>query len=724
MKKAGIAFLALLLCLGGRPPVVLAEERSEVSAEETSPETEESNTRNTESDGTDSGMPEQDDEADAIRNDANAQYELSTVISTDSKSDFGEIRFLTDHGEWTVNNEMPGFNLFLSAGEIVRFAPNLKKSMECTAIAVDEDGNEEIIDGNTFTMPDHAVELRMEVHAPHVYANAKNGTIKVEVNGVDTDLAEPGDTVQLTFIPDQYYQVSPEDMYFVGKAQPEVQWNDNTCTFVMPEGGDLGVYEEFKWIPASFLDVYDDGQPFRYELTVNGEKADAARKGDEVRLTLTMDEGYYIDALIARNGFTQEETFKIENYKLKNVYTFDFTMPDFGLFLYPVVTEEFASYADENGTVYKVNAQEITSSTMLTLYTGWYFINDNVTINNRIKIKGDVNLILPDDMTLTCRNGIHNSEGNSLTIWGQENGTGYLDVRAPSYYRAGIGGNGDENGGTFILHGGRINSEAGEDGAGVGGGYRGDGGIIRIYGGYLHGHGNNNGAGIGGGEYGRGGDIRIYGGEVYGEGDKSDITDWFTAGGAGIGGGEDRDGGYIEINGGTVRALAGTGDIGAGAGIGGGDEGNGGTIIINGGSVTAKSDDDGAAIGGGNHGGAGTIEINGGNISAVSEYYGAGIGSGLGLVKVDGRITVNGGNINAQSKYGAGIGGGHDANSGTIELCGGTIIAKSGLSVAIGADSGTPDISLADRMKVEGYSIDDRYKVLRYLHYAKVCEAY
>ena len=145
------------------------------------------------------------------------------------------------------------------------------------------------------------------------------------------------------------------------------------------------------------------------------------------------------------------------------------------------------------------SATEVTTNTT-TWNSGWYVAQDEVTINDRVTVTGNVHLILQDNCTLTVNGGINVAEGNSLTIYGQSEG---------------------ENAGTLVA----INSSTA---AGIGGGNVGNGGEITIYGGTIEASGSN-GAGIGGGNVGAGGTVTITGGTVTATGGR--------AGGAGIGGG-------------------------------------------------------------------------------------------------------------------------------------------------------------------------------------------
>ena len=142
---------------------------------------------------------------------------------------------------------------------------------------------------------------------------------------------------------------------------------------------------------------------------------------------------------------------------------------------------------------------------------GWYVVNSDVTIENRVTVTGDVRLILADGCTLTVNGGIQVTVGDSLTIYGQENGTGAL-ITTGDDGKAGIGGGEDNSsgmigggidGGTVTINGGTVTATGGAYAAGIGGGSStlsgGNGGNVTITGGTVTATGGIGGAGIGGG---------------------------------------------------------------------------------------------------------------------------------------------------------------------------------------------------------------------------------
>ena len=180
---------------------------------------------------------------------------------------------------------------------------------------------------------------------------------------------------------------------------------------------------------------------------------------------------------------------------------------------------------------------------------GWYVVNSNVTISTRVTVTGDVHLILADGASLDAAQGVNVGAGNSLTIYGQSDGTGELYANYNNGSRgmlqnasAGIGSNEYEGCGTITINGGRIFACGGVQGISAG-------------------------AGIGCG----------WNPSTY-RGTES-----------------------ITINGGCVTAKGASADYGGGAGIGGaGNSGSISSVTITGGVIVAEGGSNGAAgIGGG-----------------------------------------------------------------------------------------------------------------------------
>lgn len=194
----------------------------------------------------------------------------------------------------------------------------------------------------------------------------------------------------------------------------------------------------------------------------------------------------------------------------------------------------------------------------------------NITIDSRITVTGNVNLILCDNCTLTAAYGITVEEGNTLNIYAQSEGENMGKLIVPreslpasdALYYAGIGGGSDgASCGTVNIHGGDMEIN-GYNGAGIGGAKGtsggGGGGTVTIYGGRVNARSASVGAGIGGGgvsldigadsvDSGEGSVVTVYGG---------DVTAEAAGGGAGIGGGGGGigNGNTVSIYGGKVEA--------------------------------------------------------------------------------------------------------------------------------------------------------------------------
>lgn len=257
------------------------------------------------------------------------------------------------------------------------------------------------------------------------------------------------------------------------------------------------------------------------------------------------------------------------------------------------------SYIDADGNSQTCASATEVNANSTTWTTGWYVVNSNVTINDRVTVSGAVHLILVDGYTLTATDddedkdsGINVSGSNSLTIYGQQNGTGTLTADTESQNPA-IGSNEQEDCGSITINGGTLDAKTGYSSAVIGSGWRGKGGNITINGGTI----TATSWGAGGAGIGSGG---------CNEGSEEDIPDTMkitinggtiTATGSehcpGIGGGKNRKGCSIEINGGTIKATGGTNASGIGTGSAGQTK-----TRITGGIVTATGGGSGYDIGG------------------------------------------------------------------------------------------------------------------------------
>ena len=133
--------------------------------------------------------------------------------------------------------------------------------------------------------------------------------------------------------------------------------------------------------------------------------------------------------------------------------------------------------------------------------TSWYVVKSDITFGSRIEVRGDVRLVLSDNVTLTATKGIDVTAGNSLTIYAQSSDKatmGALSASTDADDTAAIGGNvSSSTCGTITVVGGKITAQGGNDGAGIGGAFGAKGGEVNIYGGVVTAYGSNNGSAIG-----------------------------------------------------------------------------------------------------------------------------------------------------------------------------------------------------------------------------------
>ena len=167
------------------------------------------------------------------------------------------------------------------------------------------------------------------------------------------------------------------------------------------------------------------------------------------------------------------------------------------------------SYLDATGTQQSCTTYTTVESSSTSWNSGWFVVNSNTTISDRITVSGTVNLILTNNATLTASKGITVGSDATLNIYAQtddEATMGALVADATNdnaNYYAGIGGVENADAGMITINGGKINA-TGNAGAGIGsGGGTSTVGTITINGGIITAQDcKNNGAGIGGGFYG------------------------------------------------------------------------------------------------------------------------------------------------------------------------------------------------------------------------------
>ena len=188
--------------------------------------------------------------------------------------------------------------------------------------------------------------------------------------------------------------------------------------------------------------------------------------------------------------------------------------------------------------------------------SGWYAVEKDTSLTNRVEVSGEVNLVLHDGATLTANKGINVPEGASLTIWAQSQGDsmGSLVAQSADESHAAIGSNGTgASAGSLAINGGNVSATTCEGGgaAAIGGGENDGCGAIAINGGKVTAYSSTTGATIGSGRNGKtAGKITISGGKVDAKhGLSSERTSV-------IGGGNSAQTVEIVINGGSVSAVA------------------------------------------------------------------------------------------------------------------------------------------------------------------------
>ena len=398
-----------------------------------------------------------------------------------------------------------------------------------------------------------------------------------------------------------------------------------------------------------------------------------------------------------------EGTWLLNNELVKDTF---FTMPT-----QPSVLERgtVINYYDENGAAKTTYGKLFpTGNEPITLSDNggapaWFLLSESKTLDKRLEIEGSVNLVLQDDCTLTANSGVHVPAGATLTIYGQEKGTGKLTATAPKHsdpnyvINAAIGANDGEDCGTIIVNGGTVTaSVSGSEcyAAAIGGVSNFGSGTIIVNRGdvttSVYGS-NSTAAAIGGGSCGTPGSITLNGGKVTAS---VSGTSW----GAAIGGGADNTGCVtITINGAEVTATV-TADGEYVAAHNSAIGGNNCSVTINSSkNVTANvisrnsGSTEGAAIGGKNC----PVAIHGGTVNATVTENGTGPAGGAaigGSNNSSGNVRITGGTVNATvsatgngAAGGAAIGGGYSGNCGYVVIIGDA--TKVNATVSAGAEA-------------------------------------
>ena len=126
--------------------------------------------------------------------------------------------------------------------------------------------------------------------------------------------------------------------------------------------------------------------------------------------------------------------------------------------LWSFTGDALMDYLALDGTTKKAMVKYITNSTT-TLTNGWWAVNENVTLNDRIESIEDeddnINIILCDGKTFDHVGGYY---GKNLSIWGQEEGTGMWYITYPEDNTTGMLATG-----TLAFNGGTVWVQAAGD---------------------------------------------------------------------------------------------------------------------------------------------------------------------------------------------------------------------------------------------------------------------
>ncbi|MBR7029980.1 MAG: hypothetical protein IKI06_01910 [Prevotella sp.] len=241
--------------------------------------------------------------------------------------------------------------------------------------------------------------------------------------------------------------------------------------------------------------IYDDGgADDNYSDNCNGSLVLKAPDGKQMMLTGTILTEYYLDVLTAYRGTTADDDNMLierssypdddDNPTSTGIGTYNASemLLNFrsnnennyaGLDLtVRLMSDEYENpifYVDANGEEQIADATPVTSKTKKMGKAGkttWYCAGGYGTINDRIELAGTVNLILANGGGLYTSGGLHLPAGNTLNVFTQSTGSGFLATWSyGDNNNAVIGGNGgdDENdgedGGDVNIYGGMFSCD-------------------------------------------------------------------------------------------------------------------------------------------------------------------------------------------------------------------------------------------------------------------------
>ncbi|MDO4202859.1 MAG: hypothetical protein Q4D25_12245 [Bacteroidales bacterium] len=272
---------------------------------------------------------------------------------------------------------------------------------------------------------------------------------------------------------------------------------DETLTF---DNGHWEKQDGTEWDMLNTSDVFEAGNTYRYTVQLKVVAAATAYN-------------YLVSPAGGLSVSVNNVEWTPSNYSYSEGETsVTIHSPEF-VWAEPANVNYFDPTAAAGAQTKKASAILLNSSNTL-LSSGWYYVDGETTISDRITVMGTVNLILADGCEFYANGGIRVAEGNTINIYAQSAGVDCGKVEAIGNSNdAAIGGNGGisqegngdpgENAGIINIYGGGIIANGSSI---IGGGYGGDGLSYEVAEEVYE-----NGTG---GDGGNGGIISIYGGQV------------------------------------------------------------------------------------------------------------------------------------------------------------------------------------------------------------------
>lgn len=162
---------------------------------------------------------------------------------------------------------------------------------------------------------------------------------------------------------------------------------------------------------------------------------------------------------------------------------------------------EYYDYNEESGMLeqkHTYDYKKICSDTLV-LDGGFYGVCEKVAVEEPIIVNSDSTIILFDTATLAANSGIYVTDGCSLTVTGQKNNMGYLNVSGNENGDAGIGCYGNSHVKNIIINGGDIKVNGSAFAPGIGPSKEGSIERIMLNGGIVSATGGKYAPGIGSG---------------------------------------------------------------------------------------------------------------------------------------------------------------------------------------------------------------------------------